>query len=389
MSTARPAIGLLLLALGTLLTIPHPGAVLATELPRDARHIPPDPPTDPDRHEPDDTRRFGWIVLPSAFYAPETRFGGGIAGAVFFRPAAAGPDSRLSQVAATANYTQLRQTIIGVLPEVYLARDRLYLSSEVYFFIFPDRFYGIGNDTPASAEEVYITTSLQARTLGAWQLRPGLYAGLLTDLYTHRLDEAEEGGLLDTAAVPGTETGASIGAGPALLWDTRDFPAGPTRGAHVYAGLLLYQPALGSSWAYTRFTLDARAYHPLGRDHVLAFQLYGESTGGDVPYFHHPLLGGGLRLRGFLLGRYRDRQYLVTQAAWRFPIAWRFGGTVFGATGDVARRLDGFTLDRLKTAGGIGLRFALQPEDNLNLRLDLGVSSDGDVGLYVNVREAF
>lgn len=353
----------------------------------------PEPPVpSPERieHTDDDERQlFSWIVLPSVFYAPETRLGGGVAGAVFFRPLAATADTRLSQIAGTVNYTQLRQVIVGVLPEVYLAGDRLYLSSELYYFIFPNRFFGIGPDAPATNEEIFQTTSLEVRTFAAWRVVPHLYVGLMTDLYTHRLDRVEEGGLLASGAVPGTQTGASVGAGPGLLRDSRDYPAGPTRGSYLYAALIGYTPAFGSTWSYGRLLLDIRGYRPLWRELVLAGQVYAESTVGDVPYFHMPLLGGGLRLRGFLLGRYRDHHYVATQAELRYPIVWRIGGTVFGGAGDVSRRLDGFRPRSLKYSGGTGLRFALQPEDRLNLRFDLGVSSDGDVGFYVNVREAF
>jgi hypothetical protein len=47
------------------------------------------------------------------------------------------------------------------------------------------------------------------------------------------------------------------------------------------------------------------------------------------------LLGGPETMRGYYMGRYRDKQLLAAQVEWRFSIWWRFIGVGFYGIGDV------------------------------------------------------
>lgn len=93
-------------------------------------------------------------------------------------------------------------------------------------------------------------------------------------------------------------------------------------------------------------------------------------------------------MRGYPEGRYRDDIAVQGQLEYRFPIVWRFGGVVFGAAGQVASSIAEIDLSGLPLAGGIGLRFAVNPEENINIRIDLAFTREGP-GFYVNLREAF
>jgi hypothetical protein len=66
----------------------------------------------------------------------------------------------------------------------------------------------------------------------------------------------------------------------------------------------------------------------------------------------------------------------------------RFGGVVFIGVGEVAETYSDFSAENLRFAGGVGIRFTLDPKDRINLRIDVGVSEFG-VAPVLLLTEAF
>jgi hypothetical protein len=94
-------------------------------------------------------------------------------------------------------------------------------------------------------------------------------------------------------------------------------------------------------------------------------------------------------MRGYYLGRFRDRNMIAVQAEYRIvPIWWRLGAVVFGGFGDVADEPGDFALGDLKYSIGGGFRFLLIPAERIALRADFGFG-DGDSGFYITLGEAF
>jgi outer membrane translocation and assembly module TamA len=100
------------------------------------------------------------------------------------------------------------------------------------------------------------------------------------------------------------------------------------------------------------------------------------------------LAGGGRLLRGMLEGRYRDDLFIGGQAEYRFPLWWRFGGVTFAGLGRVAGAFEELDLTGLKHSVGAGLRFAVKPDERINLRFD-AATADGAFNLYFGIGEAF
>jgi outer membrane protein assembly factor BamA len=122
------------------------------------------------------------------------------------------------------------------------------------------------------------------------------------------------------------------------VYDNRHNVLNVRRGFFSELAYLNYNKRWGSAFNFHYVTFDSRLYRPLGKQ-VLALQLAGNFTTGDVPFNQLALIGGETIMRGYYLGRYRDRSYLATQAEYRwlpFPFSRRFGGVVFGAVGSVA-----------------------------------------------------
>jgi hypothetical protein len=93
-------------------------------------------------------------------------------------------------------------------------------------------------------------------------------------------------------------------------------------------------------------------------------------------------------MRGFYEGRFRDKQVFILQTEFRRPLFWRIGGVVFASGGSVSENHDEINWRELKFAYGVGLRFAITPEERVFARVDFGGGAN-TYGFYVQVNEAF
>ena len=69
-------------------------------------------------------------------------------------------------------------------------------------------------------------------------------------------------------------------------------------------------------------------------------------------------------------------------------LAWRFGGVAFVGASEVENRLADLG-STVRMAGGLGLRFALNKRQTINIRLDITCKSRGEFEKYLKLREAF
>lgn len=112
---------------------------------------------------------------------------------------------------------------------------------------------------------------------------------------------------------------------------------------------------------------------------------------GNVPFNNLALLGGESTMRGYYLGRYRDKNLLAAQAELRwlpFGFSKRLGGTLFGSLGTIAPTVSQLQLNQVRWAAGGGIRFLFFQKKDVYLRGDLGFTREG-TGLYFSLGEAF
>ncbi|HKU48293.1 MAG TPA: hypothetical protein VJQ58_15530, partial [Burkholderiales bacterium] len=107
-----------------------------------------------------------------------------------------------------------------------------------------------------------------------------------------------------------------------------------------------------------------------------------------TPLFDLCLFGSGTDLRGYEAGRYRDKAMLAAQAEYRFPLAGRWGGVVFGGWGKVAPSFDEMDRQLDLPSVGAGVRWLASEKARVNLSIDLTRGRD-DTSLYVYVKESF
>jgi hypothetical protein len=331
-----------------------------------------------------DTTLTNWMILPAAFHTPETGFGGGLGWGYFFRDRL---ETHPSSLSGFLFYTEKKQTIIELASEMYLRRWVRWLGTNLSYLKFPNSFYGIGRETTEDMEETYTSESVSVRLVAQRLIRANIRLGPEYE-FRHEVPYGfEEGGMLETGQIPGSESHIVSGLGLRLTWDTRDNIYYSREGRLFIIRLLLTGRPLGSDYRFARLSLDVRQFLASGRRQTLGLRGYFAVLGGEAPFQDLPYLGGSGGMRGYPEGRYRDKVAAVLQAEYRLYLWWRLGMTAFGSLGEVSHAVGDLTFDSIKYAGGFGLRFRLT-DDGLNLRLDTGFTEEG-AGFYIVTGEAF
>jgi hypothetical protein len=330
------------------------------------------------------------VPLPALFYQPETGTGFGALVTYYFRPGNAPASVPPSEIGGYAFYTTRKQIMTSLTTRLYLSGGALRLVGGVGFTKFPTKFWGIGNETPESAEEDYtpLTASLAGEALR--EVGRGWFLGGRAQIAHRTLREVSDSGQLVTGTIPGSEDGTVIEGALLLTRDTRDNTIYPRRGQFHQLTLLGAPTALGSDFGYGGVRLDLRRYvTPAGR-HVLALRALGDARSGTPPFDLLPQLGGDVLLRGYYQGRFRDQVLVTVQAEYRLPVVWRLGLVGFAEAGQVAPRVGDLAADAFKASLGGGLRFLLAPREGVNIRADYGWGFDvGSGGFYLAIGESF
>ncbi|MTI32191.1 BamA/TamA family outer membrane protein [Xanthovirga aplysinae] len=366
-------------------------------------------------------RKVQWVPLPVLTAKPQIGVGFGVLGMALFKPGGVNPETtRTSNVQAYFIYTTKGQMMFSPEYNLFLNNDDYILQGKFRYFKYPQDFFGIGNEVTESDHRINIDYDLITVDQSVVKkLSPGVFAGLiyrfsgvynlkwdpdgeylpthpdnlekttseLEDLQRQYLGIRYDDRLLDTEEGGGY---SASGIGFTFFLDKRDNIVNASLGHFVQVSTIFHQKLLGSSSNFTSFTLDARKYFNVYPDkrHILAIQAYGEFTGGVVPFLEMPQLGGPNVMRGYSEGRYMDNNYMAFQAEYRMPIWWRIGMAAFGGFGDVAEKFQDFSWETLKPSYGMGLRFAINRKENLNIRLDYGFGRKSS-GFYLEIQEAF
>ena len=341
-----------------------------------------------------DENRLGITPFPIIYYTPETSLalGGGV---VFtLRDEGEALETRPDNLQVMTAYTLNNQFFLMLSPEKYFNDQRGRLFMNVGYLNWPTSFFGIGNDSdidPGEIEDQEETYTDESFMIQPWLMHTviaDLSLGLTLDWKNTHVQDVEEGGTIDQEDLVGAEGGVSSGLGPVITWDTRDNLFAPSKGSWHKAWAWFYGEWMGSDFNYDYYGLDLRHYRSVSKESVLALQGFLALTSGEVPFYEYPTP----LMRGLYEDVFVDKNAVAVRAEYRFPIkifgGERWGGALFGAVGDAFPDATSTEDFDLKVAGGVGLRFALNKEEKINLRLDIGVSRYG-VFPYIMLQEAF
>lgn len=331
-----------------------------------------------------------FIAYPTVAYAPETSFEFGVSSVLVYR-AKKDTNNRLSEVSSFAFITLENQFGGYIDHALYTHRDRFFLLAQIKFQNFPLSYYGIGPEATSSVKATIAATEFRFRERALFKIVPSLYTGPEVDLELMRnvrFDLSEPEGF-EFPMGSGGFTDLSLGWG--VVYDNRHNVLNVRKGLFAELAWLSSQPTWGSTFSFHSLFSDLRVYRPIGEKNVLAFQAYGQFTEGTVPFNQLALMGGERLMRGYYLGRYRDKQMIASQAEFRMlplPFSKRWGLSAFAGLGQVAPDLNGFRIDRVQWSAGVGPRFLLFPKKDIYTRFDVAFTSEG-YGLYFFIGEAF
>lgn len=331
--------------------------------------------------------------FPAVIYSPETTFSFGGAGTLYFK-IGHGEHVRTSFVQALALYSLRDQAVFGAESTIFFNNEKYILKSHVSFSHFPDRFWGLGNNSLDDNMEKYTITQYYIYPQLLRKVYKKIFAGISYEIQhvfdvSYGIDKPAATSIFDQQNVAGRYGSLISGLGFVVLWDTRNSTFSPDKGFYFSYTFNDFHPRVGSDYSYTNHLVDVRKYLKVGKNQVIAFQMINNFNEGHVPIRSLANIGSNSMLRGYYDGRYADKNLFGVQAEYRFPVIGRFGMVVFAAAGRVGPSInDVYSFENLKPAIGSGLRFAVDKKEKLNLRLDYGVGHHS-TGLYFNLTEAF
>ncbi|MCC5920405.1 MAG: BamA/TamA family outer membrane protein [Cyclobacteriaceae bacterium] len=336
-----------------------------------------------------ENKTSGFVPLPVIYYTPDTRLGFGVVGVYYFKiDDDEGEPTRLSFMQALADYTQNNQADFWGAWDVFTKEEKYILKGELRYRNFPDRFYGIGNNTTEADQEFYSFDLIDVTKMVLRKVKGYTYIG--GDVRFTRyfnLDIDPEGGLF-TDDVTGNQGGNNLGFGFVALNDSRDNIVNTFSGGLIEFSSYFFDRRWGSDFEYANFKLDMRTFHRVVKENVFAAQFMADLNFGDTPFTNMARVGSEMLLRGYANNRFRDQHFVGAQIEYRYHLIGRLGAVTYMGMGDVFSEDRPIDLRNLKYSLGSGLRFMLNKNERLHLRIDYAIGR-GDSAFYIGVKEAF
>lgn len=332
-----------------------------------------------------------FVVIPAIGHTPNTDWFFTASGNYLFKLNGQDSTTRTSNFNLYLIYTLENQILIWCDYKFFFNKEKYILSGDIGFVSFPQVYYGIGNNTSDVNKEDFSYNALFIKQILSQKIISDLFVKVGYDYYNVFNVVRKKNGLLDLIERPaaydgGVASGIVLGMG----YDSRNNVLNSSKGIFLNFKSTFYSKMLGSGFVFQSYILDARKYHKLfkTREDVIAFQGYGLFNFGEIPFPLMAKLGGDMIMRGYYNGRYRDNHLLAIQAEYRLHLWKRIGIVGFAGLGDVADEIRKFNLNDIKYSYGLGFRFKVIKKENLNIRIDYGITSISG-NFYITISEAF
>ncbi|MDH5827902.1 BamA/TamA family outer membrane protein [Sphingobacterium faecium] len=343
--------------------------------------------------EKDSTRSGVFMILPALGYAQETGVEYGVASNYNFYLNKKDSSIRSSNILLMGTYTSKKQSNIKLQADLWTTNNDYHIISEIRYRDWPSNFYGIGMDTKKADEDLISQKLFRAKIEVEKKIAPKYYTGINLQYDYFKFRDKETDGIFNEAPLLGKAGGQQLLVGISQLYDNRNNVSYTTKGYYARAKLA-YAPKLWTKEDFegVNFDADLRVFFPLHQKVTLAGQaIYRSTFGKTVPYYAYRDLGGDMMMRGYYIGRYKDKNYLASQAELRYRFHPRFAIAGFTGLGSVfskeyqARFVPSY-------GGGLRYFFSLEHSSNIRLEYAYGEQRPGEKrqsGFYLSLSEAF
>ena len=344
-----------------------------------------------------------WSVLGGPSYTPEASFGVGGAVLASFRMNKQDTISQRSFLPAGLNLSINGTIVVAGAGTFFFNENRFRIYMNYGYRNEPSHYYGKGFEKAETIERGDSTTRFhrsyfQLYPRFVWEVRPHFYLGGLFDLNYTKVSNVNSVMEKDPYFQQFKRKYFNVGIGGLIQYDTRDDVATPTRGMLLGANFKLFGKYLGGAYNYEIIELEYRQFKNIFRPRsTLAWIAKSQIGLGDVPFTELPTFGSPFDLRGYYMGKYRDksmaygiveyRHMFGSPAKYKSGNFWaKCGFVAWVGTGTIGETP--FDWNKWKLNFGAGLRFQMQP--GKNFRLDVG-KEPGQPGMqvYMNMTEAF
>lgn len=339
-----------------------------------------------------------WAFVPILMSNAETGVQVGALVMRFLNPG--DTNNKPSSLGFAVRASQMGQAQVNLFPEWYLGGNLYHITGELNFIRWPADFYGLGNDTdiPKDSADAYLAQGVNGNLIFEREWFRNFSAGPQALVSYEDIEVRGKRGLLN-ASVPGRTGGLVTGMGALMTYDGRDAIYWARSGFYARAKAAWYRAAWGSDYDFDAYCLEARQFVPLFATGALGLSATLHLKDGEAPFRELSTADGDHNLRGIVKGKYRDNHMLLLQGEYKsyFPdwgflghkwIRNRLGWAAFTEAGQVAGETADFAWEELRPAFGFGLRYAMNPSQRMNIRVDIGFV-DGNVAPAINIKEAF
>lgn len=348
-------------------------------------------------------KNIWWSVLGGPSYTPEASFGVGGAVLASFQMNKQDTISQRSFLPAGLNLSINGTIVVAGAGTFFFNENRFRIYMNYGYRNEPSHYYGKGFEKAENLERGDSTTRFhrsyfQLYPRFVWEVRPHFYLGGLFDLNYTKVSDVNPVMEEDPYFQQFKRKYFNVGIGGLIQYDTRDDVATPTRGMLLGANFKLFGKYWGGAYNYEIIELEYRQFKNVFRPRsTLAWIAKSQIGLGDIPFTELPTFGSPFDLRGYYMGKYRDKSmaYGIVEYRHMFGSSAKYkSGNFWAKCGFVAWVGTGtigetpFDWNKWKLNFGAGLRFQMQP--GKNFRLDVG-KEPGQPGMqvYMNMTEAF
>jgi hypothetical protein len=339
-----------------------------------------------------DKSKLQTLAYPTIAYAPETKWEFGLS-AVLVGYAKKDTSNRLSEINGFTFITTEKQYGGIIEHALHSHKNTWFFLGKLKIQNFPLSYHGIGANSPKEKIAVVDAFSFSWKERFLRKVWRDFFVGLELDFQSlSRVNFRPYTTDLSLLSPLGHKGSNNLGVGIGLLYDNRHNVLNVRHGFFAETAVLVNTKKLGAISDFSSVFTDFRYFHPIGKKNVFAVQSIGQFTIGDAPFNQYALIGGEMMMRGYYLGRFRDKNYMSLQSEFRMlplPFAKKFGFAVFASSGIVYNKISTITPNYFKYAGGAGIHYLLFPKKDIWTRLDFAVNNEGGTGFYLFIGCAF